>query len=221
MAEGPDRGATLPTMRARAGRWAGVLGGSLVALALLAGPPVAVVHADEHEIAITNSGFDPDSTTVQVGEPVTWTNMTSTERAVLSADGLLDSGPIGPGEAFGHVFETPAIVDYYEGGNPRVRGTIVVIPAIVTEAPSGSQPPTPPPGTLPPDFSPVAPSEAPAASPSASAVATASPAPSTIVVPVQSGGNGSALFLAVAVVGVIAVVATIAGLIGASRRPGR
>jgi plastocyanin len=207
-------------MRARAALWAGVVGGSLLALALLAGTPAAV-HADEHEIAITDTGFDPDSITVRVGEPVTWTNATSTEHAILTADGLLDSGPIGPGEAFGHVFETPAIVDYYEGGNPRLRGTIVVIPAAETGAPSGSQPPTPPPGTLPPDFSPVAPSEAPPASPSPSVGATPSVAASPVVVAMPSGGSESALFLAVAVVGIIAIVATIAGLIGASRRPGR
>ncbi len=42
--------------------------------------------------------------------------------------------------------------------------------------------------------------------------------PTTVV---QPGGNGPALFLAVAVVGFIAVAAALAGLIGASRRPGR
>ena len=70
-------------------------------------------------------------------------------------------------------------------------------------------------------LSPVAPSEAPAATPSPSVVASPSAAPTPVVVATQSGGNGSALFLAVAVVGAIAVLAAIAGLIGASRRPGR
>jgi plastocyanin len=189
MTEEPNRGATLPTMRARAGRWTGVLamspgravvrsvGGSLIVLALVAGTPADVVRADEHEIAITDTGFDPDSTTVLVGEPVTWTNATSTEHAILTADGLLDSGAIGPGGAFGHVFETPGTVYYYDAGHLRMKGTIVVIAAAVTGI-SGP-------------------------------------------VVVQGGGNGSALFLAVAVVGFIAVLAAIAGLIGAARRPGR
>ena len=66
-----------------------------------------MVRADEHEIAITNTGFVPDELTVRVGEPVTWTNATTIEHAILTADGMLDSGPIGPGEAFGHVFEQP------------------------------------------------------------------------------------------------------------------
>ncbi len=193
----------------------------VLALALLAGAPVAVVRADEHEIAITDTGFDPDRLVVSVGEPVTWTNATTTEHAILTADGSLDSGPIGPGEAFGHVFEAPGTVDYYEAGNPRLIGTIIVMEAAVTEPPSGSAAPTPPPGTLPPDFSPVAPSEAPAATPPPSVVASPSAAPTPVAVATQSGGNGSALFLAVAVVGAIAVLAAIAGLIGASRRPGR
>lgn len=181
-------------MRARAGRWAGevatshrrdfvqLVGASLVVLAFVAGTPAAMVRADEHEIAIRNTGFAPDSTTVRVGEPVTWTNATSIEHAILTADGMLDSGPIGPGEAFGHVFVTSATVHYLDAGNPRVRGTIVVTAAPVT----GSSGPV---------------------------------APMPVVV--QGGGNGSALFLAVAVVGLIAVVAAFAGLIGASRRPGR
>ena len=229
MAEGPNRGATLPTMMARAGRWAGVLA---LALALFAGLPAAVVRADEHEIAITDTGFDPDRLTVIVGEPVTWTNATTTEHAILTADGSLDSGPIGPGEAFGHVFEAPGPVEYYEAGNPRIIGTIIVMAAPVTEspsteAPSGSAASTPPSsgslpsGSLPlPEPSPAASSEnPPSATPSAVASPSATATP--VVVTTQSGGNGSALFLAVAVVGAIAVLAAIAGLIGASRRPGR
>jgi plastocyanin len=220
-------------MSARAGRRAGVLPArvgilglagllGLVGLLGFGGLAAPVVHAEEHEIVITDTGFDPDTLTVFVGEPVTWTNETATEHAILTADGLLDSGPIGPGEAFGHVFEAPGSVEYYEAGNPRVIGTIVVREAPATAPPSGSPEPTPPPGTLPPDFSPVAPSEPP--TPAASSLASATPSiaaePVVVAVP-AGGGNGPALFLAVAVVGAIAVIAAIVGLIGASRRPGR
>ena len=194
---------------------------SLVALGLLGAWPAALVRADEQAIAITDAGFVPGEVTVSVGEPVTWTNAGTTEHWIVTSDGELDSGPIGRGAAYGHVFESAGIVEYYDKGDPTVRGRIIVTAAPASEAPSGSLPPTPPPGTLPPDFSPVAPSEVPASSPSPSAAASASAAPTPIVVTVQSGGTGSALFLAVAVVGAIAVAATIAGLIGASRRPGR
>jgi plastocyanin len=219
-------------MGTRTGRWAGRLVpavglAEIAFLAVLAVLAVLVLapsaRAEDHEITITDAGFDPADLRVVVGEPVTWTNQTATVRAILTADGLLDSGPIGPGEAFGHVFESPGLVEYYEAGNPRVRGTIVVMVVPVTAAPSGSVPPTPPPGTLPPDFSPVAPSE-PVASPSPtpSVARQSSAAASPAVVTTHSGGgNSPALLLAVAVVGTIAVIAAIAGLIGASRRPGR
>ena len=154
-----------------------------------------------------------------VGEPVTWTNRTTTDHAVLTEDRLHDSGPIGPGEAFGHVFEKPGTVEYYEGGNPRIRATIIVMAAPETEPPSGSQPPTPPPGTLPPDFSPPA-DERPRVGAGFGVVVAPTPA-ATVPPQPTSRGDNPALFLAVAIVGVIAIGATAAALIGASRRPDR
>ena len=211
-------------MTALSGQWAGVrpmgsgravarsVVASLVALGLLVASPAALVRADEQAIAITDAGFVPGEVTVSVGEPVTWTNAGTTEHWIVTADGELDSGPIGRGAAYGHVFESAGIFEYYDKGDPTVRGRIIVTAAPASEAPSGSSAPDP---------SPVAPSEVPASSTSPSAVASASAAPTPVVVTVQSGGNGSALLLAVAVVGAIAVAATIAGLIGASRRPDR
>ena len=188
-------------MRARSGRWAGVLrstfgagfGPLACAIVLVLVAPPASVDADDHTIVITDSGFEPDELTVFTGEPVKWTNATSGGLAVLIDEGRLDSGPIGPGEAFSHVFEAPGTIQYSLGINPNIAGTIVVLAA-------------------------------PATAPGGSADIVATPAPSTG--PASSadsggGGTGPALLLAVAVVGAIAIMATIAGLIGASRRPGR
>jgi plastocyanin len=180
-------------MSARSGRWAVVLrswrgAGIAAAFAasalLLVAAPVALVHADDHAIAITDAGFEPDTLTVVVGETVTWTNTTATERSVFVAVGVLDSGPILPGKSFTNVFQATGTLAYHDGSDPALTGTIIVQPPVV-QVTSGSPPATPP------------------------------------VSVVQSGGNGPALFLAVAVVGVIAVAAALAGLIGASRRPGR
>src|SRR5262249_61704809 len=121
--------------------------------------------AGARESVITDRGCDPANLPVVGGEPVTWTNGTAVAHAILTADGQLASGPIGSGEAFGRVFEAPGTIEYYEAGNPRVIGTIIVKEAPVTAAPSGSMPPTPPPGTLPPDFSPVAPPDPPSSPP--------------------------------------------------------
>ena len=49
--------------------------------------------------AVTISGFalGPASTTVEVGDMVTWTNMDSTAHTVTALDGSFDSGPLAPG----------------------------------------------------------------------------------------------------------------------------
>ncbi len=151
----------------------------------------AVAHADEHAIAITDEGPVPAEVTVVVGEPVTWTNESSETRTVVTPDQELGSGPLGPGESYGHVFEEPGTWLYFVLGEPRLQGTVIVGPS---------------------------PENATATRPSS--VPAADPTPVVVEVPLNSGG-GPALLLAVAVVGVIAVVAAIAGLIGASRRPGR
>ena len=77
-------------------------------------------------VAIRDTGFDPPTLTVSVGEPVTWTNETADSVAVIAADGSMDSGQLAPGDTFGHVFDAPGTVDYFFGGNPRVRATIIV-----------------------------------------------------------------------------------------------
>ncbi len=93
-------------------------------VALAAAAPA--VRADGHEVTILDTGFDPATLTVSVGEPVTWTNGTTDSVAVIAADGSMDSGQLAPGDTFGHVFDAPGTVDYFFGGNPRVRGTIIV-----------------------------------------------------------------------------------------------
>jgi plastocyanin len=215
-------------MTARSGRWAGVLrsvlGNGLVPILaagvfLALGAPAAV-RAEEHAIAITDDGLVPAEVTVVVGELVTWTNHTSLTREVLTPDHELNSGPVGPGQNSGHVFEEPGNWIYFVTGDPRMQGTVHV-KAMPELASGGSPEMTAPPGTSPPGFSPVAPSAVPS-SESPTQMVLAAPAPSAVTAtPSGVGGNGPALFLAVAVVGFIAVAASLAGLIGASRRPGR
>jgi plastocyanin len=88
-------------MAVRRGTFAAVALAVVVAASLV-GASLAL--AADHEVAIRAAGFDPPTITVLTGEPVTWTNATEAEHTVTTDDGTLDSGPIGPGEAFGHVF---------------------------------------------------------------------------------------------------------------------
>jgi plastocyanin len=164
--------------------------------------------ADSHDIAIRDSGYDPVRLTVVAGEPVTWTNETTKDHTVTSDDGTLDSGPLGPGESYGHVFEAAGTFDYHDADDPSLTGTVVVNAAPVTPVPSGPPEPTPPAGTLPPNFSPF-PSTGPIATPTPSP--TPVPAAPTAAAPSPTPGSAGGLegFLGTAV-----PVILIAGITG-------
>jgi plastocyanin len=188
-------GAVIGRKSAEPGRGAiGVALAVAILLALSAGASMA--HAAAHDIDILESAFQPATLSVIAGEPVTWTNASGVTHTVTSDEGTeLDSGPIGPGEAYGHVFETPGTYAYHCSIHSSMKGTITVLAAPATATPSGSPEPTPPAGTLPPNFSPF-PSTGPVATP----VATAAPTPSRTSAPVPSvapapsdGGIGGAL----------------------------
>jgi hypothetical protein len=145
-----------------------------------------------HEVTIVDFGFEPAAATVFVGEPVTWTNTSSRDHTVTSADGNeLDSGPIEPDAAYGHVFEAPGSFDYLCSIHPEtMRGTIVVEPAPASDPPSGPPTATPPAGTLPPGFSPF-----PSHGVDSSAAAPSDPgsaASNSPTSPVQTGDTGTA-----------------------------
>jgi plastocyanin len=57
-------------------------------------------------IAVTISGFvfAPASTTVRVGDMVTWTNKDSAPHTVTALNGSFDSGPLAQGAVFGFTF---------------------------------------------------------------------------------------------------------------------
>jgi plastocyanin len=101
------------------------LAGCLVLLVGL-GSAAPAVRAEGPEIVIHDGAFDPPAVTVHVGEAVSWTNASSRSVDVITADSTLDSGEIAPGAGFTHVFDAPGTVDYYVGGDPRVRGEVVV-----------------------------------------------------------------------------------------------
>ena len=60
-------------------------------------------------ISINNSSF-PDQTTIIQGQTVKWTNDDTVAHTVTFAD--LDSGDIGPGQTFIHIFNTAGTFEY-------------------------------------------------------------------------------------------------------------
>lgn len=174
-----------PTTRVAA---LGTLALACVALLASAGAVVAA----GHDISIVDFAFQPVKTTVFVGEPVTWTNASGRDHTVTSDDGTeLDSGHIAGGEAYGHVFETAGTYAYHCAIHPdSMAGTITVLEAPATATSSGEATPTPPTGTLPPNFSPFPSTAADSAPPSQSPTPGATPIPAD-----TTGGSGGAPLL--------------------------
>ena len=204
---------TIPTMstpvtarqRLRVPALAGVM--LVLAAAALAGN--GLVLAASHEIAIVDFAYEPASLTVLTGQPVTWANGSGRNHTVTSDQGTeLDGNPIGPGEAYGHVFENAGTYAYHCEIHPdRMKGTITVRAASPTPVGSGSPEPTPPSGTLPPNFSPF-PSTGPTeSSPPSSASPTPEPTTATTL---PTGGTGNPPPLVLLLLG-----ATAAGVISA------
>jgi plastocyanin len=118
----------------------GPLGGAIRAgIALVLGLVVAVASVGivlaaeaEAEVAIVQPSdemawrYEPTRLTVSAGTTVTWTNQGSASVTVTSADGLFDSGPIGPGASFSVTFDTPGTFRYFCDPYPHMKGTIVV-----------------------------------------------------------------------------------------------
>jgi len=120
----------------------------------LATLPGAIVRAEDQAVAITDFAYAPNPLTIDAGSVVTWSNTSGQDHTVTSDSGTaLASGTLGPGDSYGNLFDTPGTYSYHCEIHPTLmKGTIIVTAAAATRTPSGSPAPTPPPGTLPPDF---------------------------------------------------------------------
>ena len=186
--------------------------GTILGVLAVAGLGAAVGRAgvEAHDIGIVDYAFEPRRVEVEVGEPVTWTNQASRNHTVTSDEGAeLDSGELAGGEAFGHVFEQPGTYRYHCAIHPdRMTGVITVVASTVTQAPGTSEP-TPPSGTLPPNFSPF-PSVAPVDTPAATGVPAATPLATPATNPTGSSSGSPVLLIVIALAIVVAGGAAIA-----------
>jgi Plastocyanin len=78
------------------------------------------------QVEVSNFSFQPSSSTVKVGEKVTWTNKDSTTHTVTADDGSFDSGDLAPGATFSHTFSKAGSVAYHCKIHSSMHGTIVV-----------------------------------------------------------------------------------------------
>jgi len=101
-------------------------------------------------VSIVDFAFNPPSLTIAVGDTVTWTNNGTSLHSSVSgtncaADGIWNSGILGPGQSFSLAFTTPGTFPYFcsvdsHCVNFRMKGTVTVNAAAATiPSPVGQQ----------------------------------------------------------------------------------
>jgi plastocyanin len=85
-------------------------------------------------VQIVKSGFTPSSTTITVGDSVTWKNADTVNHQVVANDGSFASPVLKPGELFSQAFAKGGKVSYHDSLFTSRKGTVTVnaAPANVT-----------------------------------------------------------------------------------------
>ncbi len=171
-----------------------VVGGGMAALGATGSALAA-----SHTVGVVDFQYQPPTLTIVAGDDIRWVNGSDQAHTVTADNGSFDSGPFVRDEPFSVVFETAGTFAYHCTIHPdRMKGTIVVTAAPPTPVQSGTPAPTPPAGTLPPNFSPfpsVGPTET---SPPPTVAPT--PTPTATPLPDTSGGTNPR-FLVLALIG--------------------
>jgi hypothetical protein len=148
---------------------------------LLALPLVAF--AATSAVNIQNSAFAPTTTTIKVGDTVTWTNRDAFSHTSTSDTGVWDTGVIAAGASGSFTFRSAGTFAYHCSIHSFIKRTVSV-QAVNTPTPQPTPPPTAPPTpvrTAPPTVTQpptLAPTDEPAAAPT-TAVPTATPSATT------------------------------------------
>src|SRR5436190_4031591 len=87
---------------------------------------VAAAGADTKTVQIVNSGFTPSSTTITVGDGVTWRNADTVNHQVVANDGSFASAVLKPGDTFTQTFSKAEKVGYHDSLFTSRKGTITV-----------------------------------------------------------------------------------------------
>jgi plastocyanin len=99
----------------------------LVSLALVATlVVVAAAGADTKTVQIVKSGFTPNSTTITVGDGVTWKNADTVNHQVVANDGSFASPVLKPGDSFSETFSKAGKVSYHDSLFTSRKGTVTV-----------------------------------------------------------------------------------------------
>ncbi|MBN1134722.1 MAG: cupredoxin family copper-binding protein [Methanosarcinaceae archaeon] len=79
-----------------------------------------------NEVSIKNFEFQPQNIRILAGDSVTWNNDDSVTHTVTSDNDEFDSGNLGPGDSYTHIFEEPGNYSYSCKLHPTMVGTVTV-----------------------------------------------------------------------------------------------
>jgi plastocyanin len=101
---------------------------------------VAAASADTKTVQITSGGFTPKTTSVQLGDTVTWHNADSADHQVVADDGSFASPVLKSGESYSFTFTKNGKVNYHDAKAATHKGTVTVTgtPGSVTLAAGSS-----------------------------------------------------------------------------------
>jgi plastocyanin len=92
--------------------------------------PVADVHAAASTgVTIKDFKFGPASSSVQVGDTITWTNQDIAPHTATASDGSFNTGTINKGKSGSHTFTKAGTFAYICSIHPSMHGTVVVAAA--------------------------------------------------------------------------------------------
>jgi plastocyanin len=98
----------------------------------------ALAHATaDPAVAIADFQFTPGSTTVHVGDTITWTNSGPSPHTATANDGSFNTGTLQKGQSGSHTFTRAGTFSYFCTIHPYMKGTVVVLAAATSTQPSG------------------------------------------------------------------------------------
>ena len=99
----------------------------LLAAASLATLVVAgAAGADTKSVQITRQGFTPSSSTLNIGDSITWRNADATSHQVVANDGSFASPVLKAGETYTFTFSKATKVTYHDAFSTSKKGTVTV-----------------------------------------------------------------------------------------------
>ncbi len=103
---------------------------------------------------ITDFKFSPGTTTIHVGDTITWTNSGPSPHTATAKDGSFDTGNLNKGASASHTFTHAGTFAYICTIHPFMHGTVVVLaaaaaPAASTQNPTAGQAAAPASGSTP------------------------------------------------------------------------